>query len=330
MSILGGIFLDTDTSPARLFDTVGAGGVTIQAGASRSGANSLRLTNTGNSSATRNIGANLATLFVAFAWNPASLGTANRVLLQFLDAGILQCSIQVLSDGTIQALRGATLLGATSPGAIVAGSYPHVEVTITVSATVGVIQVWVNSTSVLNLTGQNTKNTANSTVSGFTINCQSSVNNDFCDILWGDARIGDRRFENGLMPTGAGHYTQFTPSAGSNWQNVDEVPPNDDTDFNDTTTVGAIDSFVHTALSASPLTIDAVIVQARARDTTTGAASAAPFIRSGATDSPGTAVTLNTSYQDFQSVYLTDPATGAAWANAAAVNAAEIGYKKVT
>ena len=332
MSILGAIFLDTDTNAAHLFSGgVGGAGVSIAAGASRSGTNSLRLSNTTNGTATQGLGSNLGTAFVAFGFLPSSLpGTGNATFLQFLDSTTAQVVLKVLGDGTVQAFRAATLLGASSPGAVAAGVYQHIEVTTTISATVGVVQVWVNSVSVLNLTGQNTKNTANSTVSQFTLIAPNSVNNDFCDIIWGDARIGDRRFENGLMPTGAGHYTQFTPSAGANWQNVDEVPPNDDTDFNDTTTVGAIDSFAHTALSASPLSIDAVIVQGRARDTTTGAASAAPFIRSGTTDSPGTAVTLNTVYQNFQSVYPTDPATGAAWANAAAVNAADIGYKKIS
>lgn len=326
--MLDAILLDSDTNAAHLFDSIGSTGVSIQSGAGRSGGNSLRLTNTANAFATKNIGSNVATLNVAFAWLPPSLSTSNLTVLQFLDAGTAQVVIKVLSDGTVQAFRGATLLGASSPGAISVGIYQHVECAVTISATVGTVDVWVNTSNhVLSLTGQNTKNTANSTVSGFTLNAQSSVNNDLCDIVWKDSRINDRRVEC-FVPSGAGHYTQFTPSAGANWQNVKEVPPDDDTTFNSDSTVGDIDSFAHGALTAAPLSIDAVIVQTRARNTTTGTGAIAPFLRSSTTDSPGTGVNLNTTYGDIaHAVYTTDPNGGGAW-NTAGVNAAEIGYKK--
>lgn len=59
-----------------------------------------------------------------------------------------------------------------------------------------------------------------------------SVNKDF---------LGDIRVEY-LVPTGAGVKTQFTPSTGSNWQTVDEVTPSD-TDYNSSSTLGAMDLF---------------------------------------------------------------------------------------
>lgn len=330
--MIDAILLDSDTTPAHLFNGgASATGVAIQSAAGRSGGNSLRIT-VQASEATQNIGSNVGSLNVAFGWNPSALASPGAAgVLQFLDAGTCQIEIKVLADGTVQALRGSggTLLGASSPGAIAAGAYQHVEVSVTISATVGTVDVWVNTTNhVLSLTGQNTKNTANSTVSGFEILGPWTATHDFCDIIWKDSRINDRRVEC-FVPTGAGSHTDWTPSTGANWQNVDEVPPNDDTDFNSSTTVGNIDSFAHGALTAAPLSIDAVIVQVRARNTTTGSGSVAPFLRSVTTDSPGTGVGLNTTYQDIaHGVYTTDPATSAAWANAAAVNAAEIGYKK--
>ena len=329
MAILGAIPLDLDTVVLDLFDSTTAGN-TISAGNGRSSGNSLRITTNG-ANITKGIGSNLATLNVALGLQVASLTTPGTSgFLSFTDAGTAQVTLKVLADGTIQAYRGTgsgTLLGASSAGVVVAAAYQHIECTVTISATVGVVQVWVNSVSVLNLTSQNTKSTANTTVSGFTLFAYTSVTCDFCDIIWAGARINDRRVEC-VVPTGAGNYAQFTPSAGSNWQNVDEVPPNTDTDYNETATLNNIDSFAHGALAGTPSTIDAVIVNVRARNTTSGAGSVAPFLRSSTTDSVGTGVSLNTTYQDFQSVYLTDPATGSAWASAAAVNAAEIGYKK--
>lgn len=324
MAILGAILLDTDTTVLDLFDANSS--TTINAGTGRSGGKSIR--GTGNlTGVTKTIGANVATLNVAFAYNQTTLATASGLLLQFQDAGTLQCNLKLLADGTIQALRNnSTLLGASSAGAVVGSTYSHIECAITISATVGAIQVWVNSVSVLNLTGLNTKQTANATVSGFTTATTGSVT-DWCDFIWGTTRITDLVVDC-QMPTGAGSHTDFTPSTGANWQNVDEVPPNTDTDYNETATVGAIDSFAHAAISGAPSSIAAVIVQVRARNTAVGSGSIAPFLRSGSTDSAGTDVALNTTYKTFQSVYPTDPDTGSAWASASAVNAAEIGYKK--
>ena len=329
MAILGASPIDLENSAglSHIFDSVTS--MTINSGTGRSGGNSLRGTSNGVG-VTKSIGSNQATLNIAFGLQFSSLSVSGTpVFLNFLDAGTIQDQIRVLSDGTIQAYRaGATLLGASSPGAVVAAAYQHVEVSVTISATVGVVQVWVNSVSVLNLTGQNTKNTANTTVSQFALVNPGNITIDYCDIIWATTRITDLRVET-LVPTGAGSHTDFTPSTGSNWQNVDEVPPNDDTDFNSSSTVGNIDSFTHANISAVPLSISAVIINVRARDTTTGAASLAPFIRSSTTDSPGTAVTLNTGYQDFQSVFSTDPATSAAW-TVGGVNAVEFGYKRIT
>jgi len=326
MAILGAIPLDLDTAVADLFDS---SVMSIATTSSRTGGHSLHAASNGLTS-TKNIGSNIGSMNLVFAVNIASNGVgANTALFSLNDAGTAQVSLKMLSDGTIQAYRGSlgTLLGATSPGAFTFGVFQSIEVNVTISATVGVFQVWVNSVSVLNLTAQNTKNTANTTVSAFTLGCVGNVVMDFCDIVWSDgSRIGDVRTEC-IVPNGAGTHAQFTPSAGANWQNVDEIPPDGDTTFNDTTVVGNIDSFVHAALSASPASILAVIVNVRARNTTTGVGSVAPFIRSSTTELAGTAVALNTSYQNFQSVYATDPATSAAW-TLSGVNACEIGYKR--
>jgi hypothetical protein len=323
---LGAILLDTDTTVLDLFDAT-AGLPTINAGTGRSGGASLRCTGAGTGVA-KNLASNIGTLNHIFAWLPGGLGAGE--LCDVRDAGTAQVTIKTLADGTLQAFRGSvagTLLGSSAVGAVSVAVYQSIEVAVTISATVGTVQIWVNGVSVLNLTGQNTKNTANTTVSAFAIFAPATANNDFCDIIWSTARITDLVVDC-KMPTGAGNHTDFTPSAGSNWQNVDETPPNADTDYNETLTVNAIDSFTHAAISGAPASIAAVIVQVRARNTAAGSGSVAPFVRSSTTDSVGTAVALNTTFQTFQSVYGTDPATGSAWANATAVNAAEIGYKK--
>ena len=324
MTILGAILLDLDTVVADLFDFPG-GGHTITSSGRTAGTNALNM-NTNTS--TKNLPSAIGTCFVAMGWNPTA-GLGATPVVAFLDAGTAQVTIAPAADGSIAVYRAGisgTLLGTAPVASCVAAVYQHIEVGVTISATVGTVQIWINGVSVLNLIGQNTKNTANTTVSQLAFQAGGS-SGLLCDIIYGTARITDCRVEC-FVPTGAGTHAAFTPSAGSNWQNVDDVPPNDDADYNSTSTVNAIDSFAHAALTSSPLSIKAVVVQVRARNTTTGTGAIAPLVRSGTTESVGAALTLNTGYQDTQAVYETDPNTSAAWANAAAVNAAEIGYKK--
>jgi len=326
MTLLGMIGLDLDTNPANLFSTV-TSGASIVAGAGRSSGNALHASTSGGAGGTVNLTASQATLAAAMAIDAVgAIGTVN--IFNFLDNGTSQVTIRLNLDGSVSALRGATVLGSSSPGAVAYGIYQHVEALVTINNTTGAVQVWVNFVSVLNLTGQNTRQSANNSANQIAFSPGESGSNG-CDITYGTTQAGDLRVEC-VLPNGAGTHTQFTPSAGSNWQNVDEVPPNDDTTHNDSSTAGQLDTFVHAALAGIPSSITAVAVQVRGRNTTTGSASMAPVLRSGTTDSVGTTVSQNTTYGDFQSIYLTDPNTGSAWANAAAVNATEIGYKKIT
>lgn len=299
----------------------------LVAAAGRSGGNAFQVTNAG-SGVQKPMGSAVGTINLAFGYSPAAFPSSTGGIVLFSDAGTSQVSFAITNAGAIQFYRGnfATLLG-TSAAVLTLGVYQHVEVTVTISATVGTVQVWVNSVSVLSLTGLNTKATGNTTVDSFTLQGPVSGNHNFCDVIWKDSRIGDRRVVP-IGPTGPGHYTQFTPSAGANWQCVDEVPPNDGTDFNSDTNVGDSDSFVHAALPATATVIDGVIVQVRGANTTTGVGSLAPLLRSGTTDSVGSGTSLNTSYQTLgHLVATTDPATGLAWASAG-VNASEFGYQK--
>ena len=330
MSILGAIPIDVEGSTGILAHIVdSAGAFTISAGGGRSGAS---IHATSFTTLQKNLSSVLTTINIHTAIKFSTLSNfGSTFILQICDTSTASPQITLMAqpDGSLQVRRGSatgTILGSAAPSTISAGVVISLEMAITIDATVGTVDVWVNNASVLHLTGQNTKATSNTTCSIMLWSCPASTTTDYCDMIWANARINDSTIET-IVPTGAGNYTQFTPSAGSNWQNVDEIPPNDDTDFNDTTTVGNIDSFTHAALSGSPNTISAVIVNVRAKNTTTGSGSVAPFVRSSTTDSPGTAQALNTNYQDFQAVYNTDPATSVAWTTSG-VNSCEFGYKR--
>lgn len=123
--------------------------------------------------------------------------------------------------------------------------------------------------------------------------------------------LGDVRCTS-LLPNGAGNYTQWTPSTGSNFQVVDETAPNDDTDYNSDSTVGHKDTYTFQDLTGTG-TVYAVQSHLWARKDDAGTRQIAPLLRSGGSDNTGTTVSLSTSYAYYNQIYETNPITAAVW-----------------
>ncbi len=321
-------------SQATQFWTGGTGGnMTIGSGSSRWATGQGALVSNART-ITHTLGSNEATLIAGVAYNTAS-GVILGDFFQLIDGSTVQISLAVTATGQLAIYRGGTggtQLAATSAGYIVAGIWHYFEVKIAFSNT-GTYEVRVdgNATPVLSSGSADTTNTANNyanviAISGnagqgqfddiYLVNASGGVNNDF---------LGDIRIE-GRVPTGVGNYAQFTPSTGANWQNVDDIPPNGDTDYNSSATVNNKDSFAHQALSSLSGTIRWVSHFTYARKDDAGTRKTAPLFRISSTDYVGTDDTLSTSYQYFRQVYETSPATSSAW-TVSEVNAAEVGYK---
>jgi hypothetical protein len=128
------------------------------------------------------------------------------------------------------------------------------------------------------------------------------------------------------VPTGDGNYSQFTPSAGSNYQNVDDVPPDDDTSYN-TGDVNEIDTFTLADLAIPNATIDAVVCSIYAKTNDGGSALIKGVARSNGVDGLGNELSVPSSYDWLQSIIYVDPNTSSVF-NAAGVDAAEFGYKR--
>ena len=148
-----------------------------------------------------------------------------------------------------------------------------------------------------------------------------------CDALGGvnDDYLGDIRVD-ALLPDGAGASTDWTPSAGANYQCVDEVPPNDDTDYVSENTLTDHDTYTFGNSPVSAGTIIGVQQNILARKDDAGARSIKGMIRSGGTDYPQTTHVLGDSYIYFLDIFEQDPNTAAAWI-IAGINAAEFGQR---
>ncbi len=262
-------------------------------------------------------------------------GSASYAILSFFDGGTRHTDLRFNSGtGQITATRNGTLLG-TCSGTYTSGVWYYLEAKVKIDDTTGTVDVRINGSSVLALTGQDTRNGGNATSDQVILGATGlggswSVREDdwYINDLSGSAHNGfegDSRIIS-LRPSGAGNYAQFTPSTGSNYQNVDERAVNNDTDYNASGTLNQIDSF---AIDDVPTILPAPsVVQLNpwAKEDAAGTRSIAPLWRIGGADYVGSNDALTTAYQAFWQVYETNPATGLPW-TVADINAAEAGYK---
>jgi len=119
--------------------------------------------------------------------------------------------------------------------------------------------------------------------------------------------------------------SDFTPSAGANFQCADEIGPDEDTTYNESDgTAGHRDSFETAGVSG--MTVLSVGVLARARKTDTGVATLLLGAIHGGSEDQSSAKGLTEAYLTRVEFLDTCPSTAAAWSDAE-VTAAELSYE---
>ena len=255
-------------------------------------------------------------------------------LISLLDSGTVHVYVRFDAARHLQVVRGdGTVLG-TGSTVVAVESWNYIEMKATIHDSAGVVVVRLNGVVELNLTSQDTRNGGNSTADAFQLGSQTSGDCYFDDVYACDDSgsanndlLGDIRVV-ALAPTGAGNYSQFTPSTGSNYQNVDDATPDGDTTYNSDGTVGHIDTYAFSDISQTG-TIKAIQHLVYASKDDAGARSIAPVQRSGSTDYVGTTAVLASHYAYVREVVELNPATSAAF-TIAEVNAAEFGVTVVS
>lgn len=258
-----------------------------------------------------------------------------RILDGFI-SGNRHLNLFVKPDREIEVRDSAfTILGTTSGANILAYTWRYIEVKVTISDTVGQITINVGETEVLSTSAdKDTLNGTNAYVGAIEFNYVHTLKTHIDDFYICDTSgaknndfLGDIRIDP-LRPNAAGTYTDFTPSAGNNYQNVDEVwGPDDDTTYNDGANVGNQDSYQMPDLPApAGTTIYGVKVQGTIRKTDAGGMKCKLLTRAGTTDDLGDEITLSDSFTTHTKILEDNPADAAAWADAD-VNGMEVGVK---
>jgi len=307
----------------------------VGSAAGRNSTNGFRFSN--NASMGAPTGTNAATLVAGCYFTGSTTQTDTNWIMGFTDAGTGQVVLYMDGSGHLKVYRGfgTTALGTGTK--VLNNSVGHyIEMKVGFHSSTGTVSVKVDGVTDISLTGQNTAPSGNNYANRFDIGARSPFNgsHDFDDVYLCDTSgsvnndfLGDVRV-SAIFPTGAGNYTQWTPSTGSNWQNVDDAAPNGDTDYNSDSTVGDRDSFVMGNLPGTVSSVLGVQYTLVARKDDAGTRQIAPFVRISSTDYDGTTVSLSTSYDTYRELRETSPATSTAWTTSE-VDGMEFGYKVV-
>ncbi|MCE5247959.1 hypothetical protein LLG88_13690 [bacterium] len=257
-------------------------------------------------------------------------------------------SIRLNPDGSLSALRdaaasgydfsqggvGATVLG-TSEAGVVGATAVSLQAVVTIHATAGTIDVYVNDTNVLQLTGLNTQNGATASITHLVYGCgycgPAATAVYFDDLILASDVVGDYRVDS-HFPTGDSLDNNFgTPVGGSgtdHYTRVNESPePDDLTTYVVLSGVGDRETYGHDVLKNAGAPIVDVMAVLDARIEAAGWGSVAASVQVADDHFDSSAQGLSTSIQRFRPRFTVNPATDLAWTEAE-FNAMEAGAVK--
>ncbi len=269
------------------------------------------------------------TLIVGFAFQPRSNYSFDVIRL-YDDA--TEGMGLTYNGGRLSVIRGGTLLEIADFYFSV-NSWYWIEFKVKCNDSTGIYELRVGETVVASDTGVDTKAGSNDyhnivkLIGGSSIRISrfddfyvcdgaGAVNNDFL----GNVSVTT------LFPDGIGNSSDFTPSAGNNYENVDEQLIDDDTTYNESSTASHKDTYTYDNVSAL-VNIKGLQIDTLCRETDVTSYSLKTPIRSNGTDYDDSAQAIGTTDYVFKRrIAELDPDTSAAWL-AAAINAAEFGIK---
>lgn len=251
------------------------------------------------------------------------------------------------NDGTIHVTtqHGASATTGSPPRTMILNQWHHIEYSAKYADAGGFIKVWVDRQLVIDISGDTLVGTQPSSVTHFSLRNRVGVGNqlsmDYDDlVVWDEAGANfdftqiaaTKEHVIETLDVDADDAVQFTPSAGSNFQNVDEVQKDDgDTTYNESDTPGDTDLFTFEAQANTPLQTFGITITAVGRKVDLGGVGILVRMDSGGAERDTEVFTLTETYLQYQVVEDAglDPDTGLPWTNTA-VNSLKGGYKYET
>lgn len=266
-------------------------------------------------------------VYEGFAFYNPQVANAYDIFLGFLDGTSHQILVKLDSSRNISVLRGglAGTVIVTDPIIRAYSTWFHISAEFTIHDTLGTIKVWVNGELIINLTGQNTRATANNYANRVQFGAYSTQNgSDY--VLFDDVYSGDDTGAiNTSCPTESRVYTLYPTSSGTYqewsytgttyaWQAVDGANPDDNTSYIYSSVSGTRATFTFSDLETDADNVYAVqfVDYGRKDDADVRATRFLMGLPSGTFYQYGTGSYMGSDYQFFTYIQETDPITAGA------------------
>lgn len=251
----------------------------------------------------------------------------NSPLFYFMNAALTHIiDLDVFGPTTIRYLCNGSYTTVTLPFVQDSSIWYVFDVYIKIADAGGRIVVKIDGVTVIDFTGD-TKPAGDTTIAAIGFQGITGQNWNGDDLAINDTTgVVDNGWINDIRIVaqevdGNGDTNEYTPSAGSNYQNVDETPANDDTDYNEDSTAGHRDMYTVGDFDASGgKTITRVWAEARCRDTVAAGGKVRLGVKTHGTVYLSSDISLLTSYttRNIGSDLTNNPNTGNPWTDAEA------------
>jgi hypothetical protein len=276
---------------------------------------------------------NQPTLYVCFH----AAGDGNFLTFALMDGATQQVYMSIVG-GLLRLYNGSGALLATSELLVNRYIWRYFEFSCTVHNTAGACRLKLDGQEVWNISGVNTRNSANNYANAVTVGTgNTNTTNDGIDNLvimdgtgssfnsfQGEMRVA------AVLPNAAGTYAQFTPLSGANYAQVDQSPDDGDASYVASSTPGNLDSYNFTDVASVVGSLLSVMVTAVARKDDVGTRTLSLTARESGTDYVGSNVgTVGSGYSPVAQRWDTNDPAGNLW-TVTNFNAMEFGVKQVT
>jgi hypothetical protein len=233
---------------------------------------------------------------------------------------------------------GGTDLATSS--AFSSGQWYYVEFKVTVNDSTGVVVMNIDGSEDINITSQDTRNGGNATAdrvrlyTGWNDGGDDLILDDWyvCDST-GSANndiLGDSHIE-GIVPSGAGSSTQWTPNASDNYTRVDDADPDNDSTYVEEDDATGKDLYAYGNLARLTAGIKGVQVNIYGRNTNASTVrTVKATAKTGSTEANGGNIAFSgVTWDHAYGVFEQDPDTATTW-TVSGVNGAEFGMELVS
>jgi hypothetical protein len=246
-----------------------------------------------------------------------------------------QLSLTYNANGQILVYRGANaaLLASSPNNTIQTGNWYYIEVSVTISSSVGTVNLNVNGAAVITpVTGANTQGGSTNTAVAPAWQAPAVGNGNPIGVPSGSGSLStfyvdDFYWRDDLTMNGpcrvtplrgtANSSVQWTPDSGSNYARINETLVDADSSYVASNTLNQSDLYTLDTMPYVPLTIFGVQAVDFARTTDANARGIYQQLSSGGTLDLGPTTYLASNYLKYDRMLVNDPHTSATWTYAA-------------